>query len=274
MMDESQPKLSFIVVKLVKFCLLFPIEVYKFIFNWIDHLFIKTIFSSERSELTKISLPIVSRFLDQRRKIVIEKAKFVLCKQDLKPVIPKIFEFKDGHWSIKTITPQLSQSNDYQLKWIEKIYSLDEIRLADDNYIHTNLWQEISTLLRESWQIDRKIIEQRHQIRSYQEKKRLVVTSDLYSRYLHKYEQIITKLENEIETGKNIHRKIHQLIRDYLISIEIGEVSPIDIINALENSKQERKALDADLEDKFNALRFELDAYLDAIDDYSDFMET
>jgi hypothetical protein len=270
MFEESRQKSLFTSFSPVKSLLFLSVNIYKIVSIWFD---LKFSFFKKLNNLKKF-LPIMTCFLDERKKNRIESANFIIVKREQKPVIATKTEFKDGKYSIETIVPQFNEASEYRLQWIDKSYFLDELELPKNNYTHNTIWQEIGQLFRKSWQIDRKFFEQREQIKNYQEKKKIVATSNLYSKYSQKYEQIIVKLENEIETGKKIQANIHQLICDYLISIEIEEVSPMNAIAEIQSSKQKSKELNSDLEDKYNALSCDLTVYLDAIDDYSDFLES
>jgi hypothetical protein len=206
--------------------------------------------------------------------MAVDRAAVVLLKKEQKLVLLIEVKSEGQQCAIVTISPQLDMTDNYKLKWIRQEYSLAEIELPKDNCRNLKIWLEISQLLQESHKIERKIFEQRAEIPKYKEKKKLVLTAPTFSKLSEKYDRLISKLEQEIVTGEKLHHHIYQLIRDYLISMEIEEVSPINILNEIESSKQKSEELETNLESKYSSLRVELDSYLETIDDYSELMES
>jgi hypothetical protein len=221
-----------------------------------------------------ISLPIIATIVHNHKKKLLDRTKFGLVKKDDKPVLIKNISLEKNSCLVETIYPQLDRENNYQLQWIEKKYSLDLIATPKENRANFKIWQEIGELLQESWRIEARIVEHKIQIQKCTERKKMVEAAVLFAKFIEKFEQLISKFDSEIIIGRRLCEEIHQLIRDYLIGMEIAEDSSIDIINAIETSKQKNQALGSNFEDKYSSLRLELDSYLDTIDDYSELMES
>jgi hypothetical protein len=280
MSDNFSQNSSFLSIGIAKSVRLFFVNIYKMFARTIDSLFVSKLNNNKFSQasiqpnMVQKAPSIITRFLQKRKKTAIDRVAVVLLKKEQKLVLPIEVKSEDQKCTIVTIFPQLDKTDSYKLKWIRQEYSLADIELPKDNCRNLQIWQEISKLLQESHKIDRKIFEQRAEIPKYQEKKKLVLTAPTFSKLSEKYDRLISKLEQEITTGEKLHQNIYQLIRDYLISMEIEEVSPINIINEIESSKQKSKELGTNLESKYNSLRIELDSYLETIDDYSELMES
>jgi hypothetical protein len=280
MSDNFSQNPSFSSIGNAKTVQLFLVNICKLTKKIIDILFIQKLKSNKldgssiQANIFPKNPSIITRFFQKRKRMAIDRAAVVLLKKEQKLVLPIEVKSEGQQCAIVTISPQLDTTDNYKLKWIRQEYSLAEIELPKDNCRNLKIWQEISQLLQESHKIDRKIFEQRAEIPKYKEKKKLVLTAPTFSKLSEKYDRLISKLEQEIVTGEKLHHNIYQLIRDYLISMEIEEVSPINILNEIESSKQKSKELGTNLENKYSSLRVELDSYLETIDDYSELMES
>ncbi len=221
-----------------------------------------------------ISLPIIATIVRNRKKKLLDRNKFGLVKKDDKPVLIKNISLEKDSCLVETIYPQLDRKNNYQLQWIEENYSLDLIGIPKENRVNFKIWQEIGELLQESWKITTRIADYKIQIQKYKDNKKIVITSTSFADFSKQYEQLISNLDREIITGSKLCDEIDRLIRDYLISIEIAEDSPIDTINAIKTSKQKSQELGFNLESKYSSLRVELNFYLDTMDGYSELMDS
>ncbi|MBW4612524.1 MAG: hypothetical protein KME21_04455 [Desmonostoc vinosum HA7617-LM4] len=95
-------------------------------------------------------------------------------------------------------------------------------------------------------------------------------SSNVYSGYQKQFSKLILKLENEIVLGKNHQEKINQLIREYLIGIQLSDINPLKVINEIDKSIQKNFHLGLDLETKYDSLLSDIEIYLSSINEYSE----
>jgi hypothetical protein len=160
------------------------------------------------------------------------------------------------------------------IKYIKSLRIFEDIQIPSEDYPNFNTWEQIGKVLKESWKLEVRINQCRDLSQKLEKQKEIAVASDVFSHYVNKYNEFISILQDEIKTGNKVRNKINDLIREYLIYIELNKLESIQVVDITAELKTNNNLLNLDFKDKYTDLCNEVKSYFDTVEEYSKIIDS